>query len=161
MSGCCSRRSRKKSTSCSSAWRSPARSCAQIVWYCHALLSASRGLDSRVSRPKRKCRPRAGSQNGSPSMSKMTSPGEGRGSCSNPHPGSMGNACQSRAPVVGREVGVAQGAALADAEQDVHCLGCDSLDGGDGLRVEAELQHVGGLLGARELGVEGFVAPLP
>jgi hypothetical protein len=63
------------------------------------------------------------------------------------------------AAVVGGEVGVAQGAPLADAEQDVHRLGCDALDGGDRLRVEAELQDVGGLLGARELGVEGFVAP--
>src|SRR5262245_18769603 len=62
---------------------------------------------------------------------------------------------------VGREVRVAQGTPLADAEEDVHQLGCDALDGGDRLRVEAELQHVGWLLGARELGVEGFVAPLP
>ena len=65
------------------------------------------------------------------------------------------------ATVVGGEVGVAQGAPLADAEQDVHRLGRGVLDGGDRLRVEAELQDVGGLLGARELGVEGFVAPLP
>ena len=63
------------------------------------------------------------------------------------------------ATVVGGEVGVAQGAPLADSEQDVHLVRCGVLDGGDRLRVEAELQHVGRLLRSRELGVEGFVAP--
>src|SRR5258705_309116 len=134
MSGCRASRSWKKSTSCSSDCRSPARSWAQIVRY----------PPSWVSRPKRKCRPRAGSQNGSPSMSKMTSPGE--------EPG-------TNTPVVGGEVGIAQRSPLADAEQDVHRTRLYLLDGGDRLRVEAELQHVGGLLRSGELGVEGFVAP--
>src|SRR5262244_732238 len=61
--------------------------------------------------------------------------------------------------VVGGEVFVAQGAPLADAEEDVHRVGRDTLDGGDSLRVEAELLDVGRLFGAGELGVEGFVAP--
>ena len=65
------------------------------------------------------------------------------------------------ATVVGGEVGVAQRAPLADAEQDVHRARLCPLDGGDRLRVEAELQHVGGLLRSRELGVERLVAPGP
>src|SRR5262249_9109870 len=62
---------------------------------------------------------------------------------------------------VGGEVGVAQGAPLADAENDVHGTRFDLLDGGDCSRVEAELEDVGGLLRPGQLGVEGFVAPVP
>src|SRR5262245_41614275 len=65
------------------------------------------------------------------------------------------------AAVVGGEVFVAQGAPLADAEEDVHRIGRDTLDGADGLCVEAELLDVGRLFGARELGVEGLIPPRP
>src|SRR5881296_2463820 len=56
---------------------------------------------------------------------------------------------------------MAQRAPLADAEQYVHRARRHLLDRGDRLRVEAELQHVGGLLRSRELGVERLVAPGP
>ena len=70
-----------------------------------------------------------------------------------------GEEAAAHASVVGGEVGVAQPPALADAEQHVHRDRCRLLDGGDRLAVEAELQHVRRLLGARQLGVQRLVAP--
>ena len=62
-------------------------------------------------------------------------------------------------PVVGGEVGRAQRAPLADTQQHVHRGRHVPLDGRDRLGVEAELQHVGRLLGAGQLGVQRLVAP--
>src|SRR2546425_12830095 len=65
----------------------------------------------------------------------------------------------ANAAVVGRVIGVAERAPLAYAEQHVHRLRRRPLNRGDPLAVEAELQHVRRLLGARELGVDRLVAP--
>lgn len=54
---------------------------------------------------------------------------------------------------------MAQRAPLADAEEHVHLLGGDTLELADRLAVEAELHHVGRLLGSRKLGVHRLVAP--
>ena len=66
---------------------------------------------------------------------------------------------RAHAPVVRREVVVPERALLADPEQHVHALGRHALNGRDAGAVEAELQDVRGLLGARQLGVERLVAP--
>ena len=63
--------------------------------------------------------------------------------------------------VVGGEIREAQRPALADAEQHVHRDRRRLLDGRDRLAVEAELQDVRRLLGARQLGVQRLVAPRP
>ena len=61
------------------------------------------------------------------------------------------------APVVGGELAGLEGRLLAVAEQDVDVLGLAPLDARELLVVEEELEDVGGLRGARELGVERLV----
>ena len=61
------------------------------------------------------------------------------------------------APVVGGELDRAEGLLLARAEQDVNVLRLAPLDERELLVVEEELEDVGGLRGARELGVERLV----
>jgi len=63
------------------------------------------------------------------------------------------------ATVVGGEVAWRKVRPLADAAGRASPPGVGALDGGDRLRVEAELQHVGGLLGARRAWRRGLVAP--
>ncbi len=61
------------------------------------------------------------------------------------------------APVVGGELAGPEGRLLAVAEEDVDVLGLAPLDARELLVVEEELEDVGGLRGARELGVERLV----
>ena len=61
------------------------------------------------------------------------------------------------APVVGAEVAGVEGRLVAVAEEDVDALGLAALDARELLVVEEELEDVGGLRGARELGVERLV----
>ena len=61
------------------------------------------------------------------------------------------------APVVGGELAGPEGRLLAGAEEDVDVLRLAPLDPRELLVVEEELEDVGGLRGARELGVERLV----
>ena len=65
----------------------------------------------------------------------------------------------AQAPPVGLDIGEPDRLGVSGAEMEVGVLGRASLDGGEGLGVEAQLQDVAGLgLGAGELGVERLVA---
>src|SRR5436190_15300136 len=66
---------------------------------------------------------------------------------------------RSHAAVIGGEIVVAQRTLLADAKKHVHVLGRSTLNAGDAVAVETELEHIGRLLGASELRVERFVTP--
>ncbi len=82
-----------------------------------------------------------------------------RGMARWPRRGDDGLEPGAHATVVRGEVVVAQRDLLAHPEQHVHALRRRALDGGDPVAVEAELEDVGRLLGAGQLGIERLVAP--